>query len=343
MTIPIDQLRSGGGQILSLREEGLFAGWLPIEPPAELALADTNLRWLGVPLSAFWWNRVKAFFAWTYSTYGGESQLRMFYNSAEKKWCLWALPQEISQGLSTRELEHDPQRTKILSEIQRFGYGPIGTIHHHCGISAFQSGTDRNDEKHQFGIHITLGNLNSPTWSSHWRITYRGVEYTQTQGLEALVEQPDLTKPTDQEVQDNCPANWKKMMKEAPRYTTTYFPQFHNTYTPPGGRYLGARGYTTENGFYNLHSDDDGYTFAQPRSVTGDAPRQYSKKELKRLKKAGGYSGLEKDDRPGEYWEAIATGTLAIERAIQAHADHIKTTFPDYGKKSIEQDLILFL
>ncbi len=41
------------------------------------------------------------------------------------------------------------------------GYRCVGTMHSHCAMSAFHSGTDTRDEAGQDGVHITVGRLDS--------------------------------------------------------------------------------------------------------------------------------------------------------------------------------------
>jgi hypothetical protein len=56
----------------------------------------------------------------------------------------------------------DPRNQELLDEFgKRFGeeFFPACTIHTHVDASAFESGTDANDEKDNPGWHITLGKL----------------------------------------------------------------------------------------------------------------------------------------------------------------------------------------
>lgn len=151
-----------------------------------------SLNWKGGKLPLSLWRQVVAFFLWTQKKYKSESQVRLFYKQETKEWLAWAFPQ-WGVGMSTEELEDD-ERTEEQRK-QFAGFIPLGTIHHHCDTSAFQSGTDEKDENNVDGIHITVGNLNSKRLDYHGRFVYNGTTYTAA--LTNWVEGPEISINTD--------------------------------------------------------------------------------------------------------------------------------------------------
>lgn len=120
------------------------------------------------------WQQVLAFFKWSYDTTKSETQVRLYVH-AEHGWKAWAFPQKANLGMSAKELEeHErfgPQRLQFGSTQ---GWQYFGTVHHHCAMSAFQSGTDRNNEVGIDGLHITVGNLDKEVYDLHARFSLSG-------------------------------------------------------------------------------------------------------------------------------------------------------------------------
>ena len=320
-----EAFRLDGGHVLTHRTAGLFQGWLPIEPPVTLKPEEGNLTWLGAPLPRFWWDRIRAFFAWTQDTYSGESQIRLFYRDDIKLWYVMAFPQEISHGLSTHEIEHDPEKEKYMSAILSAGFSPMGTVHHHCCAPAYQSGTDLNDEQKQFGIHITLGNINSSVWSYHWRVSFRGVMYTQAQPLTALIPDVDLSKP-DEGVRKRCPKLWKAQLKEAPP------PPVYKGTTYHYGDNLAGWEWSSQQS-----SDYGGRNLTGPTSpVYTDHQKWQWKPEKKDKKKKRGPS-------PPNYWTGMATRANALSDIMDAQIATMNHLFPGESKETIRLDLISLL
>lgn len=73
----------------------------------------------------------------------------------------------------------DEDNAIMLDEMmQKAEMGMHATLHNHVMAGAGQSGTDVADEKHLFGPHITIGNLNCRTITFHARLSiYIGAEH----------------------------------------------------------------------------------------------------------------------------------------------------------------------
>jgi len=120
----------------------------------------------------------------THDEHKVEGQIRLFYNEFTREWKTVALPQYIWSAGHTREVEEDdPIKSKIIETLLNSGFGQAGTGHHHSGMSAFQSGGDKEDELGQNGFHFAVGQMSSPTADFHCRATFRKINYDPNQGM----------------------------------------------------------------------------------------------------------------------------------------------------------------
>lgn len=130
-------------------------------------------RWKGPKRTLEQWKQVLAFFEWSYNETKNESVVHWFFHEADGKWEPMVLPQQ-GVGLSVKLLtDHE----NYIPTFQRLGDGweIMGTDHHHCQASAFQSGTDRNDETGKEGLHTTVGDIGKETYSLDCRSSFRNV------------------------------------------------------------------------------------------------------------------------------------------------------------------------
>jgi hypothetical protein len=224
---------------------GMYAGLLAFDPEPSGPLPPITYKGLKMPLSV--WQRAVQFMLWTYDDYKGESQGRFVYAQA-KGWGFVVLPQNKRAGLSTTEILNHPSRQPIVSWMNRVGCDFLGTLHHHCSAGAFQSGTDKNDEMTQMGLHITLGNLNSSTMTIHMRFVLRGIQYEVKP--EEWFDFPAelLTKHPSKDIK--FPEYFKRMVISGYPTTTTYA----GGYT---GSSHGGEGYTYQGSYHG--STGSGY------------------------------------------------------------------------------------
>jgi len=135
--------------------------------PVKIVKGEPSLSWKGGKIPIEEWNKILAFFKWSYDETKSETQVRLLYNPTENKWAAWAFPQEHGTGMTTKEIDgvdKDTQREKFS------GYIVNGTVHHHCSSSAFQSGTDKDNEQSQDGVHITVGHMDTQKYDIHARV-----------------------------------------------------------------------------------------------------------------------------------------------------------------------------
>jgi len=153
-----------------------FNGYVPAEDPRpEYPEMEPYMNWFGGKIALSLWSQVMAFFEWSQKEFKSEVQVRLYYNTENKKWGVWAYPQK-PDGMTTREVEDHPDVAR-----QRSQFPPpwilLGTIHHHCTSSAWQSSTDRSNEETQEGVHITVGKIGSTEYDLHIRMIVRGFQF----------------------------------------------------------------------------------------------------------------------------------------------------------------------
>jgi hypothetical protein len=133
-----------------------------------------GIQWKKARISAGLWQQIVGFMIWSQQKYGEEAQLRLFYNTDSDEWQAVPYPQK-PMGMTTKELDDEPELLeKLRAPVAGTGWVNLGTVHHHCKSSAFQSGTDEADERNQPGFHITLGNLESDELDAHCRFSHNG-------------------------------------------------------------------------------------------------------------------------------------------------------------------------
>ncbi len=131
-----------------------------------------SFKWEGPKMNVpnrVWWDQVMAFFEWSQREHRSEAQVRVFVNPTTREWQAWAFPQKGKLGMATTELPDHPQ---FSLQRPRFGddWTYYGTIHHHCGAGAFQSGTDSANEIVLDGLHITIGKIGSARYEIDARV-----------------------------------------------------------------------------------------------------------------------------------------------------------------------------
>jgi hypothetical protein len=182
--------------------------------PDTLRDKDTAFKWKQAPIPFELWRQIVSFFKWTYDTYQCEAQVRLAYNEDLREWRVAVLPQNITPGLFTDEIKVHVDREKALDEcgFNKEGFRFVGTVHHHCSASAFQSGTDHADEITQPGYHVTIGKLNGGQCDFHSRASFRGIMYPQVNDRDWLPyrndEMLDLVSTVD------FPEIWKGRLKK---------------------------------------------------------------------------------------------------------------------------------
>lgn len=135
---------------------------------------EADFDWKGPRMSPETWDQILSFFQWTFKQNRSESQVRLFVHP-EHGWLPWAFPQK-GMGMTTVEIDNEEAKHQRATLIPP-GYLAFGTVHHHCEMSAFQSGTDRRDEESVDGLHITVGDLGKEKLSLDARLYLKGNKF----------------------------------------------------------------------------------------------------------------------------------------------------------------------
>lgn len=171
-----NQIYISSGKAYEKFSVGPWEGYRPVELPecypyirwsgGKLLLREDPERHPGIPS----WENLLAFFYWQHEKTGGESQAVLYLNPTTGVIFPWVRAQRESSTMSTDEL---PDHANRQEDDKLFkDHIVIGSVHHHCKMSAFQSGEDRADEITQPGLHITLGKLDEEVWDLHTRVLY---------------------------------------------------------------------------------------------------------------------------------------------------------------------------
>jgi hypothetical protein len=178
------------------------AGLLQAHIEYEVKSAQGRLEYVGPPFLPEMWHQVLSFFRWTHKETKSESQVRLYVNLVLGRWGAWAFPQAARTGLSARELPEPETPEKARHRFAFWESEPsddwlyFGTVHHHCSASAFQSGTDEENERNQDGLHLTVGRMDEERHDLHARFYLGGNCY-----------EPDLSRfwPIDPELAAQVP------------------------------------------------------------------------------------------------------------------------------------------
>lgn len=134
------------------------------------------LAWKGGKIPLGLWSEIVAFLRAGYKHCNGECMGRLFYNEDTSEWRFEVFPQ-VSKGMHVDDSTDSDEGRELMALQLGAGYEAFGTVHHHCKSSAFQSGTDKDDELTAPGLHVTVGHIDSEELSLDMRFCFRGVMY----------------------------------------------------------------------------------------------------------------------------------------------------------------------
>ncbi len=204
----------------------------------EYSIKETTawMDWKGPRIPQELWYQITSFFKWTYDTTKSESQVRLYVSPTLNTWKAWAFPQEARTGMSALEInDEDARRQREELQLNPPDWFYFGTVHHHCSMGAFQSGTDRENEENQDGLHITVGNMDKATFDIHCRFYRKTMKFETSLDMskffdigDVLSTWPEVFKdymPKDlahktavkmmcKSVETEFPAVWKSNLKE---------------------------------------------------------------------------------------------------------------------------------
>ncbi len=91
---------------------------------------------------------IVAFFQEVFLAHRAEAVVLLYFNQREKRYELKIPKQQVAGGHCRYEIGPTPA-----------GWLRAGTIHSHAAADAFHSELDDEDERHDDGLHVTIGNL----------------------------------------------------------------------------------------------------------------------------------------------------------------------------------------
>ena len=195
-----NNIQVSNGKLLIQFDSGLATGWR--EGPALLNRAPIARPKIKMPLHV--WRQALSFLVDVFDHVKIEAQVLFYYNKEEEDFTLF-VPHQYGSGASTNTFECT-ENTETFEILAADGYDYVGSVHSHCTMSAFQSGTDKDDEfGNNDGFHITIGKMNDDVMDIHCRsvITILGDPDAGTKGerlqvpffLEEFIEGlPDFDK-----------------------------------------------------------------------------------------------------------------------------------------------------
>ena len=163
-----------------LSQEKAVPGLLSCRIDYEIKSGTGRLDYDGPKFNPEMWHQVLSFFRWTHKEMDSESQVRLYVNLKLHRWGAWAFPQEARTGMSAREIATPESPESAVARFASWDSEPSGdwryfcTVHHHCSASAFQSGTDEENERNQDGLHLTVGRMDAQRHDLHARFYLAG-------------------------------------------------------------------------------------------------------------------------------------------------------------------------
>lgn len=169
------KIQVSNNRILIPFESGLANGWIEGEPVLQRSPIARPKFLMPYQL----WRQAVSFMVDAFDELKVETQVLFF--KSETEWKLFCPLQEATA--STTELYDCKENTMAFDLLASQGFEKVGSVHSHCNMSAFASGTDNADEKSSCdGFHITVGKMNETILDHHCRayVTILGDPATKT-------------------------------------------------------------------------------------------------------------------------------------------------------------------
>jgi len=161
------------GKIVTRIKGKYMDAWVPTGEIVEEQPLTVTTKFPKMSLTA--WRQCVGFNKWVVDTYGTEAMMSLFMNK-DGSILPVVFEQQLLPGMSAEVDYESLANTKLLDELRPHIEAPSmfwSTVHNHVDSSAFQSGTDAEDERKLIGFHITIGNMKSPVLDLDARICGR--------------------------------------------------------------------------------------------------------------------------------------------------------------------------
>ena len=161
-------LAKNGDKLFVRQEVGPWKGLYTPEIKEEQLIH----RWTGPKKSMEDWKQVLAFFEWSQEQHKSEALVQWFVDLESGRW-MTIVPPQRGIGMTVKLIEDHPNYKASYEHLGSGDWQLMGTGHHHCTGSAFQSSTDSTDEATKEGLHITVGGIGSDRYSLDARCVFR--------------------------------------------------------------------------------------------------------------------------------------------------------------------------
>jgi len=158
-----------------------------------------------IPFELF--NKIHEFFKHIYKEYKSEVAILLWYNFETDVWEV-EVPKQTVSGSSVNYRRDE----NWVNEMNQKGFFCVGSIHSHCEMSAFHSGTDDADEYNFDGVHITIGKvISGPQFAQRFIVKQMSKKFDK---ISDVVDYPE------EDETDKYPSNWFGQVKKS--YAPTY-------------------------------------------------------------------------------------------------------------------------
>lgn len=172
------------GVVLIPDENDLYISWKP--SAKHQYMKEPKFIWKRAKIPHALWEQVVCFLRWSQRKHRDEAMVTFFFNAKENKWAAEIFPQR-GRGMTVELLEKDSEYTTLRAKYGK-DWTQCGSVHHHCTMKAFMSGTDADDERDRDGVHITLGEITDAEIDTHIRVSFNGTLFNST--LQDWIEMP---------------------------------------------------------------------------------------------------------------------------------------------------------
>ena len=163
---PLYYLLAGDGLYVSRRNR-FFTTQLRVQGlPGLQSHAEKVQLHLPAKLPEHLLTQAVAFFRTVFERFDSEAILLLYYAADEERYELVAPKQEVTPLTCHYDIEATPS-----------GWLRVGSLHSHGALQAGHSDVDARDERHEDGLHFTIGNLDRlPTVSCELAVDGRRLE-----------------------------------------------------------------------------------------------------------------------------------------------------------------------
>jgi len=181
-------LYSGDDGVYRYINNKLYTAISKVEQVFEGDKLEENLISINIPKIPYeTFHKIHEFFKEIYRKYNSEVAILLWYNFSTDKWEV-----EVPKQTVTGATVNYKREEKITSKLETEGYLCVGTIHSHCEMSAFHSGTDDEDEYQFDGLHITIGRvISNPEYAQRYII--KNAAY-KIENINDVVDMPEQEK-----------------------------------------------------------------------------------------------------------------------------------------------------